>query len=169
MFAGSFTHFITAGIETAESAGNVVNLLFSLCLIFNGYVISPLLSRRGILTLQSQSPRFPLCPPPVLDIHVPRVPLHLPGLRHALNRSSQHRRSLRPIRISTHRPALQLHLRAVRRPLHSHGGRLRPQPRRHHGLQLLQHGEDERLSEQDECGLYGRVEELWDSFRFYYL
>jgi len=36
MFAGTFTHLVVAGIETAETAGNVGNLLFSLCLIFNG-------------------------------------------------------------------------------------------------------------------------------------
>ncbi len=38
MFAGTFTHFVTAGVETAENAGNIGNLMFSLCLIFNGFV-----------------------------------------------------------------------------------------------------------------------------------
>ncbi|KAK0121069.1 hypothetical protein ONS96_011252 [Cadophora gregata f. sp. sojae] len=41
MFAGTFTHLVVAGIETAETAGNVGNLLFSLCLIFNGVLASP--------------------------------------------------------------------------------------------------------------------------------
>jgi ATP-binding cassette subfamily G (WHITE) protein 2 (PDR) len=36
MFAGTFTDFVVAGIETAETAGNVANLMFSLCLIFCG-------------------------------------------------------------------------------------------------------------------------------------
>ncbi|KAJ5051680.1 uncharacterized protein L3040_001453 [Drepanopeziza brunnea f. sp. 'multigermtubi'] len=40
IFAGTFTHLVVAGIDTAETAGNVGNLLFSLCLIFNG-VLAP--------------------------------------------------------------------------------------------------------------------------------
>jgi ATP-binding cassette subfamily G (WHITE) protein 2 (PDR) len=39
MFTGTFTDFVIAGIETAETAGNVANLMFSLCLIFCGYVL----------------------------------------------------------------------------------------------------------------------------------
>ena len=38
IFAGTFTNMVTAGIETAEAAGNITNLLFSLSLIFCGYV-----------------------------------------------------------------------------------------------------------------------------------
>ncbi|CZT45851.1 probable ABC1 transport protein [Rhynchosporium secalis] len=41
IFAGTFTHFVVAGIETAETAGNIGNLMFSLCLIFNGVLASP--------------------------------------------------------------------------------------------------------------------------------
>jgi len=40
MFAGTFTDFVVAGVETAENAGNIANLMFSLCLIFCGYVSS---------------------------------------------------------------------------------------------------------------------------------
>lgn len=40
IFAGTFTNMVVAGIETAEAAGNITNLLFSLSLIFCGYVKS---------------------------------------------------------------------------------------------------------------------------------
>ena len=40
IFAGTFTNMVIAGIETAETAGNITNLLFSLSLIFCGYVKS---------------------------------------------------------------------------------------------------------------------------------
>lgn len=36
IFAGTFTHMAIAGIETAEGAGAIINLLFSLSLIFCG-------------------------------------------------------------------------------------------------------------------------------------
>lgn len=38
IYAGTFTNMVTAGIETAEAAGNIRNLLFSLSMIFCGYV-----------------------------------------------------------------------------------------------------------------------------------
>lgn len=41
MFTGTFTDFIVAGIETAETAGNIANLMFSLTLIFCGVLASP--------------------------------------------------------------------------------------------------------------------------------
>ncbi|KAE8453210.1 hypothetical protein EG329_011277 [Mollisiaceae sp. DMI_Dod_QoI] len=41
MFAGTFTDLVVAGIETAETAGNVANLIFSLSLIFCGVLASP--------------------------------------------------------------------------------------------------------------------------------
>ena len=41
MFASTFTHMIIAGIETAETAGNIANLLFSLTLIFCGVLAGP--------------------------------------------------------------------------------------------------------------------------------
>ncbi|EDN99553.1 hypothetical protein SS1G_02407 [Sclerotinia sclerotiorum 1980 UF-70] len=41
MFTSTFTDFIIAGMETAETAGNVANLMFSLCLIFCGVLASP--------------------------------------------------------------------------------------------------------------------------------
>ncbi|KAL8826987.1 MAG: hypothetical protein Q9191_003460 [Dirinaria sp. TL-2023a] len=40
IFAGTFTNMVIAGIETAEAAGNITNLLFSLSLIFCGYATS---------------------------------------------------------------------------------------------------------------------------------
>lgn len=43
IFAGTFTNMVVAGIETAEAAGNITNLLFSLSLIFCGYAKSSLL------------------------------------------------------------------------------------------------------------------------------
>lgn len=36
LFASTFAHFIIAAMDTAETAGNIANLLFSLCLIFCG-------------------------------------------------------------------------------------------------------------------------------------
>jgi len=40
IFAGTFTDMCVAGLETAEAAGNLGNLLFPLMLIFCGYVMS---------------------------------------------------------------------------------------------------------------------------------
>lgn len=39
MFAGTFTDLVVAGVETPETAGNIANLMFSLCLIFCGQVV----------------------------------------------------------------------------------------------------------------------------------
>lgn len=41
MFTSTFADFIIAGIDTAENAGNIANLMFSLCLIFCGVLASP--------------------------------------------------------------------------------------------------------------------------------
>lgn len=41
IFAGTFTDLVVAGVETAETAGNIANLMFSLCLIFCGVLASP--------------------------------------------------------------------------------------------------------------------------------
>jgi ATP-binding cassette subfamily G (WHITE) protein 2 (PDR) len=38
VFAGTMTHMVIAGVETAEGAGAIINLLFSFCLIFCGFV-----------------------------------------------------------------------------------------------------------------------------------
>ncbi|OCF76740.1 ATP-binding cassette, subfamily G (WHITE), member 2, PDR [Kwoniella mangroviensis CBS 8886] len=38
-FTSTFTAMIVAGIETAETAGNIANLLFSLCLVFCGVLV----------------------------------------------------------------------------------------------------------------------------------
>lgn len=40
LFTSTFTNMAIAGIETAEAAGNMGNLCFTLCLIFCGYVMS---------------------------------------------------------------------------------------------------------------------------------
>jgi ATP-binding cassette subfamily G (WHITE) protein 2 (PDR) len=41
MFTSTFAHFIIAGMDSAENAGNIANLMFSLCLIFCGVLASP--------------------------------------------------------------------------------------------------------------------------------
>ena len=38
IFSSTFTNMVIAGIDTAEAAGNLANLMFSLTLIFCGYV-----------------------------------------------------------------------------------------------------------------------------------
>lgn len=38
IFSGIFATMVAAGVETAEAAGNIANLMFSLTLIFCGYV-----------------------------------------------------------------------------------------------------------------------------------
>ncbi|KAL4909703.1 hypothetical protein BDW74DRAFT_143551 [Aspergillus multicolor] len=40
-FTSTFAHMIIAGIETAETGGNIAQLLFSLCLIFCGVLAGP--------------------------------------------------------------------------------------------------------------------------------
>ncbi|GKZ71138.1 hypothetical protein AnigIFM60653_003613 [Aspergillus niger] len=41
LFTSTFAHMIIAGIELAETGGNIANLLFSLCLIFCGVLATP--------------------------------------------------------------------------------------------------------------------------------
>ncbi|TGO54860.1 hypothetical protein BCON_0101g00320 [Botryotinia convoluta] len=41
MFTSTFADFIIAGVDTAENAGNIANLMFSLCLIFCGVLATP--------------------------------------------------------------------------------------------------------------------------------
>ena len=41
LFTSTFCHLVIAGMETAENAGNIANLLFSLCLIFCGVLAGP--------------------------------------------------------------------------------------------------------------------------------
>ncbi|KAF2852399.1 ABC transporter-like protein [Plenodomus tracheiphilus IPT5] len=41
IFAGTFTHMIIAGVETGEATGAIINLLFSLSLIFCGVLATP--------------------------------------------------------------------------------------------------------------------------------
>lgn len=40
-FSSTFAHMVIAGIDTAETAGNIANLMFSLCLIFCGVLVGP--------------------------------------------------------------------------------------------------------------------------------
>lgn len=60
IFAGTFTNMVIAGIETAETAGNITNLIFSLSLIFCGYVMSsplpPLLPATSTFPPKIQAP-----------------------------------------------------------------------------------------------------------------
>lgn len=41
LFTSTFTHMIIAGIDTAETGGNMAQLLFSMCLVFCGVLASP--------------------------------------------------------------------------------------------------------------------------------
>jgi ATP-binding cassette subfamily G (WHITE) protein 2 (PDR) len=41
IFTSTFTHMIIAGMESAETGGNIANLLFSLCLVFCGVLATP--------------------------------------------------------------------------------------------------------------------------------
>lgn len=41
LFTSTFAHMIIAGIELAETGGNIANMLFSLCLIFCGVLATP--------------------------------------------------------------------------------------------------------------------------------
>ncbi|EPE32483.1 P-loop containing nucleoside triphosphate hydrolase [Glarea lozoyensis ATCC 20868] len=41
IFSSTFTHMVIAGVDTAEAAGNITNLLFSLALIFCGVLATP--------------------------------------------------------------------------------------------------------------------------------
>jgi ATP-binding cassette subfamily G (WHITE) protein 2 (PDR) len=41
IFTSTFTHMVIAGIDSAETGGNIANLMFSLCLVFCGVLASP--------------------------------------------------------------------------------------------------------------------------------
>lgn len=41
LFTSTFAHMIIAGIELAETGGNIANMLFSLCLVFCGVLATP--------------------------------------------------------------------------------------------------------------------------------
>jgi ATP-binding cassette subfamily G (WHITE) protein 2 (PDR) len=41
LFTSTFTHMVIAGIDSAETGGNIANLMFSLCLIFCGVLAQP--------------------------------------------------------------------------------------------------------------------------------
>ena len=139
IFAGTFTSMVTAGIETAEAAGNITNLLFSLSLIFCGYVtasstllaaplfpfsLSPLSRAPSIAFEESiliqipQRPRNPRHSTRRLDLHVPRLPFHIPPLGHAIRRPRQRARLLLHRRIPAFLPSSRLELLHLPRPLH---------------------------------------------------
>ena len=59
IFAGTFTNMVIAGIETAEVAGNITNLLFSLSIIFCGYVKPTFLFVTSMAHLQNPIHQFP--------------------------------------------------------------------------------------------------------------
>jgi ABC-type multidrug transport system permease subunit len=41
LFTSTFTNMMIAGMDSAETAGNLSNFLFSMCLVFNGVLASP--------------------------------------------------------------------------------------------------------------------------------
>ncbi|KAF2853329.1 hypothetical protein T440DRAFT_445323 [Plenodomus tracheiphilus IPT5] len=41
LFTSTFTHMVIAGLDSAETGGNIANLMFSLCLIFCGVLAQP--------------------------------------------------------------------------------------------------------------------------------
>jgi ATP-binding cassette subfamily G (WHITE) protein 2 (PDR) len=41
IFTSTFTHMVIAGVESAETGGNIANLMFTLCLIFCGVLAQP--------------------------------------------------------------------------------------------------------------------------------
>jgi ABC-type multidrug transport system permease subunit/ABC-type multidrug transport system ATPase subunit len=41
IFTSTFTHMVIAGVDSAETGGNIANLMFSLCLIFCGVLAQP--------------------------------------------------------------------------------------------------------------------------------
>ena len=138
IFAGTFTNMVIAGIETAEAAGNITNLLFSLSLIFCGYVKSSrqppsyllpphdpsTISEKPILTLIYQRPSNTYRSPRFLDIHVPHLPLYLPSLRHLIRRSRQRAHLLLHGRTPAFLPPLALKLLHLPRALHRSARRL---------------------------------------------
>ncbi|KAL9601178.1 MAG: hypothetical protein Q9219_002678 [cf. Caloplaca sp. 3 TL-2023] len=56
VFAGTFTDMVIAGVETAEAAGNLVNLLFSMSLVFCGVLATPSLLPRFWIFMYRVSP-----------------------------------------------------------------------------------------------------------------
>lgn len=86
MFTSTFTSMIIAGIEHAETGSNIAQLLFSMCLIFNGYVFVFLLASSATCLIWKvhitndckQHTSDPGSAPTVLDLHVPRVAIYLP-------------------------------------------------------------------------------------------
>jgi len=83
LFTSTFTNMVIAAIDTAETAGNIAQLLFSLTLIFCG------------VARKSSHVAW------LLDIHVSTEPVHVFDQCHTVDRGRQHRRRLRGQRIAT--------------------------------------------------------------------
>jgi ABC-2 type transporter len=102
IFTSTFTDMIIAGVESAETGGNIAQLMFSLTLIFNGVLAGPsalpgfwskyLVQQQLIHQANNRS------------LHVPSITLHLPSGRHALYRSRQHCRPMLRHRIPEFQP-----------------------------------------------------------------
>lgn len=56
LFTSTFTNLMIAGMDSAETSGNIATLLFSLCLIFNGILASPKTMPKFWLFLYRVSP-----------------------------------------------------------------------------------------------------------------
>lgn len=149
-FAGTFTNMVIAGIDTAEGAWNLGNLLFSLSLIFCGYVLPGIFLFYRLPRLYdrlqqthtnrtSQGPSHTCRPSRLLDIHVPRLPLHLPRFWHAISRPRQRAHHLRRRRTLTIHASFALELLYLPRTLYRNIRRL-PHPAKHeldHGMRVL--------------------------------
>ncbi|KAJ6145620.1 ABC multidrug transporter C [Penicillium chermesinum] len=75
LFTSTFAHMIIAGIELAETGGNIANLLFSLCLIFCGVLATPEQMPHFWIFMYRVSPSpiwFPACCP--LQSRAPPLP-----------------------------------------------------------------------------------------------
>jgi ATP-binding cassette subfamily G (WHITE) protein 2 (PDR) len=97
IFSSTFTHMVIAGVETAEAAGNITNLMFSLTLIFCGYVnlpsyISPKPThqlQKVYTNMKPQRPGNPRRPSRLLDLYVSGFSPQLSSFGHVVSRSRQ--------------------------------------------------------------------------------
>jgi hypothetical protein len=79
----------TAGVEIAETGGSIANLLFSLTIIFCGYVL--VLSNAYLLPWTNPVQSFSIARrnAPLLDLHVSSLAFHLSGQRNDVHRLSK--------------------------------------------------------------------------------
>jgi hypothetical protein len=151
LFASTFSSMVIAGIEQAETGGNIAQLLFSLCLIFNGYVNQSGWSPQ--LTDPLQRPRDPRRSPRLLDLHVPRVAIYLPRLGHVNHRRGQCRRQMHRHRASAPRSSAEPDMLRVPGTLRENGECRAAQPRSDVRLQPLPDKHDGSVSEAAEHGI----------------